>query len=244
MEAALALLQTMPAVQFAAADLLPFGQTWLANGQSLSRTPPYSSMQLTQIIDSLVGDALSVMLGNVPVVQATQNNANPPLLPPQADCVEVGPCRIIGGIRPQNFDVGYRPDGCRFAFDSKTLNDTDSVRKNYQNMINDLGTEAATVHIRFPYAVVAFIVMIPEPCLQPPQRDALTTALLRLTGRNSPIDVHHKAESLSLVLWDPTTGIVDPNWPPPGTELCLQNFSAQVERAYETRYAGMPPHHR
>ncbi|MDP2935994.1 MAG: hypothetical protein Q8O86_05835, partial [Dehalococcoidia bacterium] len=72
--------------------------------------------------------------------------------------MEVGPVHIVGGVRPQNFDVGYRPDGVRFAFDSKTINDLDSVRKNWQNMVNDLATEATTVHSRFPYAVVAFMV--------------------------------------------------------------------------------------
>jgi len=51
--------------------------------------------------------------------------------------------------------VGYRPDGLRFAFDSKTLNDKKSIGKNWQNMINDLATEATTVHSRFPYASLA-----------------------------------------------------------------------------------------
>jgi len=32
--------------------------------------------------------------------------------------------------------VGYRPDGIRFAFDSKTLNDQESIAKNWQNMIS------------------------------------------------------------------------------------------------------------
>ena len=42
------------------------------------------------------------------------------LLPTKSNCVEVGPTRVIGGIRPQNYDVAYRPDGPRFVFDSKT----------------------------------------------------------------------------------------------------------------------------
>lgn len=29
-------------------------------------------------------------------------------------------------------------------------------------MINDLGTEATTVHTRFPYAIVAFLVVVPK----------------------------------------------------------------------------------
>src|SRR5205823_6261088 len=120
------------------------------------------------------------------------------LLPPDADVVEVGPVRIVGGIRPQNFDVGYRPDGVRFAFDSKTLNKLKSVGQNYQNMINDLGTEATTVHTRFPYAVVAFLVAVPAPCLADRQRAALIGMLERLTGRIGPIDSPHRAEVIAL----------------------------------------------
>src|SRR5438128_1862472 len=171
-------LASMPAIAIAPAELLPFGQTWTARGGSLSRTPPNSSIQLGALIDSKVGSALATMLGGIQVTSPASRNA---LLPPAADCVEVGPCRIIGGVRPQNFDVAYRPDGIRFAFDSKTLNDAKSVQKNYQNMINDLATESTTVHSRFPYALVAFLVIVPSPCLIAPQRDGLTGTLERLT---------------------------------------------------------------
>ena len=242
-ETALAAHQTMPPVQVTSAELAPFGRAWTDNGGRLSRTPPYSSTQLTHVFDRKVGEALAVMLGGIPVVELRQNNLNPPLIPAQPDCVEVGPCRVVGGVRPQNFDVGYRPDGIRFAFDSKTLNDADSVRKNYQNMINDLGTESSSVHTRFPYAVVGFMVVIPEPCLAPAQRVALTATLLRLTGRVSPVDVQHKAEVISLVLWDPASGRIDTRWPPAESLLRMERFSAQVEAVYVSRYAGMPPHH-
>jgi hypothetical protein len=151
----------MPRIVVRPRELREFGKMWRSKKESLSRTPPYSSAQLGNLFDKKVGEALAVMLGGIAVVEP---NANA-LIPPGRNCVEVGPCRIIGGVRPQNFDVAYRPDGVRFAFDSKTLNDAKSVQKNYQNMINDLGTEATTVHIRFPYALVAFLVAIPGPCL-------------------------------------------------------------------------------
>ena len=234
----MALLQTMPKIVIPAAELLPFGQTWTANGGSLSRTPPNSSSQLGNLFDAKVGDALATMLGNIPVVVPKMTN----LIPSTADCVEVGPCRIVGGIRPQNFDVGYRPDGVRFVYDSKTLNDEKSVQKNYQNMINDLGTEATTVHTRFPYAIVAFIVVVPSPCLQSPQKEALTDTLDRLSQRESPLDSSHKAEVISLVVWDPTTGRIDPNWPKSKSLLRIESFSAQVEKNYVGRYKGLPPH--
>jgi hypothetical protein len=124
------------------------------------------------------------------------------------------------------------------------LNDTRSVGKNFQNMVNDLGTEATTVHTRFPYALVGFMVVVPSPCFRGAVRSRFTRMLDRLVGRESPIDVPHKAEALSLVLWDPVAGIVDPNWPERGSPLRIERFSDQVQAQYHERYDGMPPHDR
>jgi len=195
-------------------------------------------MELGALLDHLVGEALATMLGGIPVVKPGAAD----LIPQQADCVEVGTCRVIGRVRPQNFDVVYRPDGVRFAFDSKTLNDCKSVQKNYQNMINDLGTEATTVHTRFPYAVVAFLVAIPQPCLLSPQKEALTGTLERLSSRGSPLNSSHKAEAISLVVWDPETGQVSETWPAKASCLRVERFSQQVQTAYLARYKGLPPH--
>ncbi|MFQ5675718.1 MAG: hypothetical protein ACE5G1_07470 [bacterium] len=234
----MARLQSMPPIEIQPDELLPFGTAWNTNDGRLSRTPPYSSLDLGTFFDRKVGSALAQMLGTIPVVSPSGNS----LVPAESDCVEVGPCRIIGGVRPQNFDVGYRPDGVRFAFDSKTLNDSDSVRKNYQNMINDLGTEATTVHIRFPYAIVAFLVAIPIPCLQSPQKEALTETLERLTLRSTPLNNNHKAEAITLVLWDPDLGKIDANWPRTDSPLRIEKFSDQIESTYKERYKGLPPH--
>lgn len=233
----MAALGSMPAVVIDQAELKNFGTQWEIKN-SLSRTPPCSSSQLGGLFDAAVGKSLTGLLGVGPPIVPSSSA----IRPSQDDIVEVGPVRIVGGIRPQNFDVGYRPDGVRFAFDSKTLNDIKSVRKNYQNMINDLGTEATTVHTRFPYAVVAFMVIIPEPCLPNAQRLALTRTLERLTGRFSPIDSAHRTEAISLVLWNPETGSIDANWPPMDSPLRIEKFSEQVAAAYIDRYKGLPPH--
>ena len=138
--------------------------------------------------------------------------------------------------------MGYRPDGVRFAYDSKTLNDTKSVRKYYQYMISDLATEAPTIHTRFPYALVALMVVIPQPCLPATQRNSLTRTLERLTGRSSPLDSPHEAEAISLVVWEPTTGRISEQYPEKGSLLRIERFSEQVSRVYVERYKGLPPH--
>lgn len=231
-------LRAMPTLVLPHEDLAEIGLAWVAG----TTTPQKKAAgeRIGRLCDRAVGKALAELLGGVPVVTVTNSNA---LLPPQANCVEVGPARVIGGIRPQNFDVAYRPDGVRFVYDSKTLNTRSSLSKNYQNMLNDLGTEASTVHTRFPSAVVAFIVAVPEPCLGN-HGDNLNGVLRRLSGRMTTTAEVHKAEAIGLIVWDPTTGEVSADWPPAGSGLRIDQFSAAVERAYVDRYAGMPPHNR
>ncbi len=235
----MARLGHMPPIALRPEDLVPFGQAWASEGGKLDRGGQQSSTQLGLLFDNAVGGALAAMLGGVQVVAPSRIT---PLLPPQADCVEVGPVLVVGGVRPQHFDVAYRPDGVRFVFDSKTLNSTDSIRKNWQNMINDLATEAATVHSRFPHAVVAFLVALPRPCLEATQRVAIIETLERLARRVGVADPDHTAEAISLVLWEPSTGMIDTDVPQSSSSLRMERFSGQVEAAYAVRYGAFQPH--
>jgi hypothetical protein len=235
-------LAAMPPLRLPPSLLAPFGRRWTANGGALSRTPPHSSNDLGGEVDRAVAAALAAMLGGVPVVKASGAKATM-LHPPLPDCVETAPVTIVGGIRKQSYDVAYRPDGVRFAFDSKTLNDRKSVGKNWQNMVNDLATEAATIHTRFPMAVVAFLVLIPEPALGA-QLDALSW---RLDGLGARADEHgpaHVAEAMCFAVWNPSSGRVSQRLPDPAAHpgLRIERFSRQVEEAYRLRYAGSPPH--
>jgi hypothetical protein len=232
----MAQLQAMPQVVLDPTQLQAIGAPWDAETVTL---PKAAGEAAGKYCDQVVAASIAAMLGSIPVVPPVNREA---LLPPQADCVELGPSRVIGGIRPQNFDVSYRPDGVRFVYDNKTLNTKASLAKNYQNMLNDLGTEAATVHVRFPYAVVAFVVMVPDPCLVSPHRANLTSALKRISRRGSALGVPHKAEVISFIVWDPVTGQIDPDWPPQNTHLRIGDFAEQVQEVYLDRYGGLPPH--
>jgi hypothetical protein len=234
----MAVLTSMPEISVPPAELLQFGEKWSENGGKLTRTPPCSSNQLGNLFNRAVAQALSRMLGNIPVI-APSSTA---LRLGETDAVEAGECRVVGGIRPQNFDVVYRPDGVRVAVDTKTLNDEKSVGKNYQNMINDLGSEATTVHTVFPYAVVGFVVAIPTPALAETQRAGLLGSLERLSQRESPLDSSHKAEAMSLVAWDPATGMIESTIPSHDSPLRIEKFSRSLEIAYTKRFKGLPPH--
>ncbi|MGQ9555141.1 MAG: hypothetical protein ACUVWR_13640 [Anaerolineae bacterium] len=228
-------LRSMPTLAISADKLAQHGRAWLAANNRFSRS---ASIAFGKVFDQAVADALAEMLGGIPVITPSPNS----LTPAQPDVVEIGAVRVIGGVRPQNFDVGYRPDGIRFAFDSKTLNDVDSVGKNWQNMVNDLATEATTVHTRFPHAVVAFVVVIPNQCLSGGTRSAMIETLERLSRRSGIDGSEHMAEAIALVLWSPEDGSIDPAVPDPNSPLRIEAFSQQVEAAYTARYKGLPPH--
>ena len=230
-------LKPMPQLELPNDIFQEFGELWLSNGGRFTRK---ESMDFGKLLDDAVGAAMSKMLGDIEVTVPNSTQ----LLPSVPDTVEVGPVRIVGGVRPQNFDVGYRPDGVRIAFDSKTLNDDDSVGKNWQNMINDLATEATTVHSRFPSAVVGFIVCIPLPCLEDnaSRASAILGTLTRLGGRTLVSEPAHRAEALSLVLWDPKTGEIDTRIPGASSPLRLEKFHEQMFETYLERYQGLPPH--
>ena len=236
-------LQDMPQIAVSTEMLLTWGQRWSGTVGSNGPKKPSSfdkkqGMDFGHVFDQAFGDALAEMLGNIPIVTPKATA----LTPPEPDCVEVGTTRVISGIRPQNYDVAYRPDGPRVVFDSKTLNDESSIRKNWQNMINDLASEAATVHTRFPFCVVAFIVVLPSTAVRAPQHRAIRSTLERLGSRKDELDQHHLAEAASLVLWNPTTGQLDPASPDQESPIHLYNMHKRVYAAYVDRYQHLPPH--
>lgn len=235
----------MPPLVIPQVELAAWGKLWLdsVNPETGKPKEPGSfdrkqGVNFASFIDMAFGRALAKMLGDIPV-QKPNNNS---LLPPMRDCVEVGNVRIIGGIRPQNYDAAYRPDGPRVVFDSKTLNEAASIRKNWQNMINDLATEATTVHTRFPYAIVAFLVVIPQPALAAKQQFDITRTLERLGARRDVLDQAHLAEVISLVIWDPKDGSISQEIPPSESVLRIERFSDLLFPHYLNRYKGLPPH--
>jgi len=237
----------MPPLVLPTEKLREWGALWLGDHNPRTGKPKetqsfdrFQSVNFAQFIDVEFGSCLASMLGNIRVVPPSGDA----LIPPEPDCVEVGAARIVGGVRTQNFDAVYRPDGPRVVFDSKTLNDVKSVGKNWQNMINDLATEATTVHTRFPYAIVAFIVLIPKPCLGQKQQADMTRTLERLGSRKDVLDQAHLAEVISFVIWNPETGEIDLDIPPRDSSLRIERFSDTLYPHYISRYKGLPPHDR
>mgnify|MGYP001578963877 CR=1 FL=1 len=241
----MASLQNMPKIVLDTALLTEWGVTWNGTQSSSSKPKKAKCFDKKQgmdfckgVIDAVVAKSLATMLGNVPIETPSSKN----LLPPKSNCIEIGEVRIIGGVRSQNFDVAYRPDGVRIAYDSKTLNDAKSIAKNWQNMINDLATEATTVHTRFPYAIVIFVVVLPKQALKSSQEFDLIRTLERLGTRRSVQDQVHLAEAISFVVWDTQYGTIDSSSPAVSSHLRLEKLSEIINPIYLERYKGLPPH--
>jgi hypothetical protein len=239
----------MPRIEVDQHALKEWGNIWLGLQGSITKKGAQTDkksfrfdrkqgMDFGVVFDRVFAQSLAIMLGGVPVLEPENDS----LLPPHPNCVEIGKTRIVGGIRPQNYDAAYRPDGPRIVYDSKTLNDQKSIGKNWQNMINDLATEATTVHTRFPFCIVCFFVILPRPALQPPQERAIIRTLERLGSRGDELDQHHLAEAIALIVWNPIDGSIDPNVPPTGSNLRLDTMHQRIHPAYVDRYKNLPPH--
>ncbi len=251
----MASMQNIPDITFDPAVLRNWGGKWRSTigspkSDGTATTKKANSFDRKQsmdfgkeVIDPVVAHALATMLGNIPVVSPTNSNA---LLPPadHPDCVEIGDTKVVGGVRAQNFDIAYRPDGIRIAYDSKTLNDAGSVKKNWNNMINDLAAESTTVHTRFPYALSLFFILIPKPALHDNQAADIIRTLERMNCRESVLGENHRVESIAMVVWDPDTGDIDANCPAIDSNLRLEKFAKRIEDVYLSRYKGLPPHER
>lgn len=242
----MAKLQSISDIIFDKSLLGAWGKVWLGTSSSTSGKAKKSNcfdrkqaMDFGKALDPIVGNALAHMLGGIPVMSPISQNA---LLPPNPDCIEVGDTRIIGGVRPQNFDIAYRPDGVRIAYDSKTLNDENSIKKNWQNMINDIAAEATTLHTRFRYALALFLVVIPQQALNPNQAEGIIRTLERMNERLGVEDENHKAESIALVVWDAATGGISDTFPDKCSSLRIEKYAKRIENVYMARYKGLPPH--
>jgi hypothetical protein len=109
-------------------------------------------------------------------------------------------------------------------------------------MINDIATEATTVHSRFPHALVTFVVVLPADALTAARQAAIVETLERLARREDVDRPPYLAEAIAFVAWNPDDGSVQPNIPPADSRIRIERFSPTIEAQYVARYKGLPPH--
>jgi hypothetical protein len=116
-----------------------------------------------------------------------------------------------GGLGPKKVDVSYADErhGLLLAVSIKTIT-APPYGKNLKNRFADLCTEAITLHMRFPYSVIAALFAFPIMADQDLTKNRRMTTFRRamkllasISGRKEYTDPGEKFESLSLMLFQP-----------------------------------------
>ncbi len=118
-----------------------------------------------------------------------------------------------GGLGPKKVDVSYADErhGLLLAVSIKTIT-APPFGKNLKNRFSDLCTEAITLHMRFPYSVIAALFALPIMADQDLTKNRRMTTFRRamrllasISGRENYTDPGEKFESISLALFQPLT---------------------------------------
>jgi hypothetical protein len=181
---------------------------------------------------------------------------------------------VSGALRTVNADVSelHELDGLRLAIELKPVNL--AVGRAIWNRFGDIRTFAVNLHLRFPFAVVGGVLVIPTYELKKSSKDEEeadteeleeleldvaeeegdvaatagtrkdTTALIRRAvnrlvragGRERDSDAPHLLEAISVVVYDPDTGQLHPDLPPPGCRLRWDEFVDDLVKSYEARF--------
>ena len=116
-----------------------------------------------------------------------------------------------GGLGPKKVDVSYADEqhGLLLAVSIKTIT-APPFGKNLKNRFGDLCTEAITLHMRFPYAVVCMLFAFPATADEDvtPRRPVstfrqATRLLATISGRRQYTDPGEKFENVTLILFQP-----------------------------------------
>lgn len=140
-----------------------------------------------------------------------------------------------GGLGPKRVDVSFADDrhGLMLAVTIKTLNFPSFPRikgstppqfdftkkgkfsKNIKNRFGDLTTESITLHLRFPFAVVACLYVMPERSLQDKGSNMKSSTFERaaklygtISGRVAYGDPAEKFENVTLMLYQPMSNTI------------------------------------
>jgi hypothetical protein len=191
--------------------------------------------------------------------------------------------KVAGGLRTANADVSesHRLDGLRLAVELKPINL--AVGRAIWNRFGDIRTFAVNIHLKFPFAVVGGVLVIPtyeetgtkaakvaeeeeeraevletetvinevasksrisaESVAPSPVRkstlhliERAIERLIRAGGRRSEAESDHLLEGIAVVVYDPDTGIMDPDRPKPGSGLRWDEFVSALAISYRARF--------
>lgn len=169
-----------------------------------------------------------------------------------AGCLPVpgGPSekRFEGGLGSKKVDVSLSDEahGLLLAVSIKSIN-FPPYRKNLRNRAGDLCTECITLHMRFPYAVVVALFVMPveaskngaEGAAGRRARESTVKAACRifasLSGRLDPSDPPEKFEHFAILLYGPRGTEVVLLDPASGEAVTWQQLCQQIKYTFLRR---------
>jgi hypothetical protein len=156
---------------------------------------------------------------------------------------EAGERHVAGGLRVVKADVSefHDLDGLRLAIEIKPVNL--AVGRAIWNRFGDIRTFAVNLHLKFPFAVVGGVLVIPTYEDKDGDRKPTTHLirraigrLVRAGGRRTEGDAPHLLEGIAVVVYDPATGKLSPDLPPKESKLRWDDFIAQLATVYDSRF--------
>lgn len=118
-----------------------------------------------------------------------------------------------GGLGPKRVDVSYSDErhGLLLAVSIKSINFA-PFGKNLKNRFADLCTEAITLHLRFPYSVIAALFVMPASSDMDITKGRLISTFQRaskllatISGRKDYTDPGEKFENVTMLQFQPVT---------------------------------------
>ena len=151
---------------------------------------------------------------------------------------------VAGALRTVQADVSesHKLDGLRLAVELKPVNL--AVGRAIWNRFGDIRTFAVNLHLKFPFAVVGGVLVIPTYELTKKGRKKETTTLInraierlvRAGGRRSEAEAAHLLEGIAVVVYDPDTAEISSVLPEPGSSLRWEEFIGALAASYRARF--------
>ncbi|MDW8337909.1 MAG: hypothetical protein RMM28_02075 [Thermoleophilia bacterium] len=150
---------------------------------------------------------------------------------------------IAGALRTVKADVSESNDldGLRLAVEIKPVNV--AVGRALWNRFGDIRTFAVNLHLKFPFAVVGGVLVIPTyEENRGSRRDTrhlihrAVQRLVRAGGRRSEGDAPHLLEGVCVLVYDPGSASLDRELPVGGSGLRWEEFVRDLAHAYQARF--------
>ena len=157
---------------------------------------------------------------------------------------KTGEHKVSGALRTVLADVSeyHELDGLRLAIEIKPVNL--AVGRALWNRFGDIRAFAVNLHLKFPFAVVGGVLVIPtyelnkhgSPKSTVPLIARTIGRLVRAGRRRNESEAAHLLEGIGVIVYDPDTGKSHNELPAAGSGLRWEEFVSHMVEAYDTRF--------